>query len=142
MKNTPIPKVVADEIRRHVDPRKERFFLIPVHDGFFKVLTYAEGDGIHVTGLDVGEIIAIIRKEGCDCFMIAHNHPKSPFAIASEADIRTTKKIYDRAESEGLKLLDHIIVTDDRYMSFMEDGIITAYVPRKENRTNNLEIID
>ena len=133
---------IADEIRRSSDPRRERFFVLPVDGrGSFRIIQLSEGDGIHVA-VNIPKVLRIVQESGCRRFIIAHNHPDSPFAIASKADIRTSKKVYDMAKSMELELLDHIIVTETRYMSFREDGIIAAYEPHRENILNGHDIID
>lgn len=136
------PRRIADEIRRHCDPRHERFLVLPVSDdGSFSIHVLSEGDGIHVS-VDMPGIFRLVKSSGCRRFIIAHNHPDSPFPIASDADIRTSKKIYEMAKKAEIEFLDHIIVTETRYMSFREDGILTAYEPYRESRLNGLEIID
>lgn len=133
---------IVDTIRRCSDPRRERFFVLPVaDDGSFRMFRLAEGDGIHVP-VDIPEVFRITKGCGCMRFIVAHNHPDSPFPIASKADIRTSKKVYDMAKTLGMEFVDHIIVTETRYMSFREDGIIAAYEPHREKRLNNLEIVD
>lgn len=139
MTNTP---EIADTIRRRSDPRRERFFVLPVaDDGSTRIFQLAEGDGIHVP-VDIPKVFRITKGCGCRRFIIAHNHPDSPFPIASDADIRTSKKVYEIAKRMGFEFLDHIIVTETRYMSFREDGILAAYEPYRESRLNGLEIID
>lgn len=133
---------IAEKLRRYSDPRRERFFVLPVaDDGTMSIHTLAEGDGIHVS-VDILKMFSLVMKCGCRKFMVAHNHPDSPFPIASKADIRTSRRIYDEAGRLGLEFLDHIIVTETRYMSFREDGIIAAYEPYRENRLNGMDIID
>ena len=133
---------IADAIRKHSDPRRERFFVLPVaDDGSIRILLLAEGDGIHVP-VDIPKVFRITKQCGCRRFIVAHNHPDSPFPIASKADIRTSKRVYDMAKTLGMEFVDHIIVTETRYMSFREDGIIAAYEPHRERRLNDLEIVD
>lgn len=63
-----------------------------------------------------------IRKHAAQ-IMIAHNHP-SGGTDPSEEDIKITKRLYDAGKIMGIELLDHIIVTKQSYMSFMERGLI------------------
>lgn len=133
---------MADAIRKYSNPRRECFFVLPVaDDGSIHMFLLAEGDGIHVP-VDIPRVFRITKGCGCRRFIVAHNHPDSPFPIASKADIRTSKKVYDMAKALGMEFVDHIIVTETRYMSFREDGIIAAYEPHREKRLNDLEIID
>ena len=79
--------------------------------------------GINGTVIDV----RMIAKAGIDCLasgvILSHNHPSGNIN-PSNNDIELTKKI-----SEGLKLLDmqvldHIIISDDEYYSFIDNGNI------------------
>ena len=63
-----------------------------------------------------------IRKHAAQ-IMIAHNHP-SGGTDPSEEDIKITKRLYDAGKIMGIELLDHIIVTRQSYLSFMERGLI------------------
>ena len=71
--------------------------------------------------------VRIIMKKGLELLassiIICHNHPsgnKEP----SEADIRITGKIKDAAAFFDISLLDHIIVTDNGYFSFADNGTL------------------
>jgi DNA repair protein RadC len=53
--------------------------------------------------------------------VIAHNHP-SGSVIPSQEDRRTTARIKEVGELIGIKLLDHIIVSDSDFYSFNDKG--------------------
>lgn len=53
--------------------------------------------------------------------IICHNHPSGD-ATPSQEDITTTKRIYDAGEILGIKLLDHIIIGDNKYTSLKGIG--------------------
>ena len=53
--------------------------------------------------------------------LLFHNHPggsKEP----SNADIRTTNRLLESAEILGIGIIDHIIITQNGYTSFREEG--------------------
>jgi DNA repair protein RadC len=54
---------------------------------------------------------------------IFHNHPSGDPAPSAE-DIDITKRLKDGAELLGLRLLDHVVVGDDRYFSFNNKGMV------------------
>ncbi|MBQ2493643.1 MAG: hypothetical protein II520_00220 [Bacilli bacterium] len=54
-------------------------------------------------------------------FILVHNHP-SGNPDPSEADIRLTWELYSMASSLGLMLVDHVIVGEEGYYSFAENG--------------------
>jgi DNA repair protein RadC len=56
-------------------------------------------------------------------FILCHNHP-SGNTQPSEADEKITKKAKSVGELLDIKLLDHLILTEDSYMSFADEGRI------------------
>lgn len=55
--------------------------------------------------------------------ILLHNHPSGD-ATPSRQDIETTKIIKEAGDIIGIKLIDHIIIGDNEYVSFSEKGII------------------
>lgn len=55
--------------------------------------------------------------------IIAHNHPSGD-TIPSKEDINITERIKKSGEILGIKLLDHLIIGDGKYLSLKEDGYI------------------
>lgn len=58
--------------------------------------------------------------------IIAHNHP-SGIALPSVNDSNTTRKIEDALKAVDIKVLDHIIVADDDYVSMADNGFFNNY---------------
>ena len=52
-----------------------------------------------------------------------HQHPTGDPTPSSE-DISITRRLKDAGEIMGIKLLDHIIVGDGEYLSFVEQGML------------------
>jgi DNA repair protein RadC len=55
--------------------------------------------------------------------VVAHNHPSGSLK-PSQADIHLTEKIRDAGKLLDILLIDHLILTQDRYYSFADDGIL------------------
>ena len=55
--------------------------------------------------------------------ILVHNHPSNNL-IPSNADIDVTQKIILASEMVGIKVLDHLIVSNNDYFSFKEHEII------------------
>lgn len=53
--------------------------------------------------------------------LLLHNHPSGD-PTPSQADINITRDIKDMGEKMDIPLLDHIIIGDNKYVSFMEMG--------------------
>ena len=56
-------------------------------------------------------------------FYLIHNHPNSG-SEPSLADIKFTKKIREKASHINAKLIDHIIISQDGYYSFLRERLI------------------
>lgn len=54
--------------------------------------------------------------------VLLHNHPSGD-PTPSEADIKVTKRVMESGEILGIALADHIIIGDNRYISFRENGL-------------------
>lgn len=55
--------------------------------------------------------------------ILVHNHPSGD-PNPSHGDREVTSRIYQAGELLGIHLLDHIIIGDQRYMSFREQGLM------------------
>jgi DNA repair protein RadC len=79
--------------------------------------------GISGTVVDIRMILKEALFVGAACMILVHNHPsgnKQP----SQADITLTKQIQEAAKFMDISVLDHIIIADQSYYSFADDGII------------------
>lgn len=54
--------------------------------------------------------------------ILVHNHPSGNLSPSQE-DISLTKRIKEAGQLMGVKVLDHIIVTQSDYFSFVQEGI-------------------
>jgi len=79
--------------------------------------------GISGTIADPKVIFQTALKSNACSLILAHNHP-SGNTSPSEADIKLTKKLKSAGEFLDLPILDHIIVSDDSYKSFADEGLI------------------
>jgi DNA repair protein RadC len=55
--------------------------------------------------------------------ILAHNHPSGNLN-PSEADIRLTRRVKNAGEIIDIRLMDHIIFTEDGFYSFANEGVI------------------
>lgn len=69
----------------------------------------------------------IIIKVGldllCSGIILFHNHPSGNLK-PSEADKQLTQKVKEAAKFFDIKLTDHIIITEEAYLSMTDEGII------------------
>jgi DNA repair protein RadC len=60
---------------------------------------------------------------GATSLILSHNHPSGNLQ-PSKADDSITKNIADAASLVDIKLLDHLIVSEDGYYSYLDEGKI------------------
>ena len=87
--------------------------------GIYKL---SEG-GVSGTVADPKLIFAAAIKSNSSAIILAHNHP-SGNTQPSQADIQLTKRCREIGDLLEVKVLDHIIVTTDGYLSFADEGIM------------------
>lgn len=78
--------------------------------------------GITGTVVDVRLIFKTALEQNATSIILSHNHPSGKLQ-ASDADLQITKKLKAAGEQLDIKVLDHIIVTENGYLSFQDEGI-------------------
>ena len=73
--------------------------------------------------VDVRKIMATLLLSRATSFVLAHNHP-SGNVNPSGSDLKTTTQIHDAARIMQIRLIDHVILTEDGYYSFAENDQI------------------
>ena len=79
--------------------------------------------GITATLVDVRLLLKRALELNSTGLILCHNHPSGTLC-ASEADCKLTEKVKVSAKLMDIQLLDHIIVTDQSYFSFADEGRI------------------
>lgn len=75
----------------------------------------------------VRKVIELAVQYNAKFAVLSHNHP-SGLALPSNADILTTKKVYQALRLIDVVLIDHIIVADDDYVSLKESGFMDELI--------------
>lgn len=75
------------------------------------------------TVVDVRLIFAAALKANASGIIISHNHPSGTLA-ASQADRDITKKVKDAGRILEIPLLDHLILNNEGYYSFADQGML------------------
>lgn len=78
--------------------------------------------GITGTVVDIRLLFKMALEQNATAVLLTHNHPSGKL-LASEADIQITKKIKEAGKTLEIHVLDHIIVTENGYLSFQDAGI-------------------
>ncbi|MFV8327471.1 RadC family protein [Flavobacterium sp. ZS1P14] len=78
--------------------------------------------GITGTLVDVRLVFKTALEMGATGLILCHNHPSGTL-VPSDADKQITRKLKLAGESLEIKVLDHLIVTEANYFSFVDEGI-------------------
>ena len=77
--------------------------------------------GITGTVVDIRLVFKIAFEQNATGLILSHNHPSGKL-IASEADLKITKRIKEAGQTLEIQVLDHIIITENSYLSFQDEG--------------------
>lgn len=69
------------------------------------------------------EIFKSALIASCAAIVLIHNHP-SGCTVPSSEDLAITLRLKEASEIIGIRILDHIIVSDEEYTSFVERGLL------------------
>lgn len=69
------------------------------------------------------EIVKLVLSKNANSVILAHNHPSASLQPSSQ-DIETTKRIASALQTVSVKVIDHIIVAENRFTSFAEKGLL------------------
>lgn len=78
--------------------------------------------GITGTVVDIRIIFKMAFEQNATGLILTHNHPSGKL-IASEADLKITKRIKEAGQTLEIQVLDHLIITENGYLSFQDEGI-------------------
>ena len=104
--------------------REERLYEACL-DAKGKLLRCAKvADGsVDAVSVNIRVIVENALKCGASAVVLSHNHP-SGVALPSADDNATTLAVYDALRTVDIRLLDHIIVADDDFVSIRDNGLL------------------
>ncbi len=108
---------------RHLD---QEVFVGIYLDARHRVLSevrIAEG-GLTACAIHPREVLMPAVREAAAALIVAHNHPSGDPAPSSD-DIALTTRLSVAAEALGIRLLDHLVIGDGRYVSLAEEGLLS-----------------
>ena len=66
--------------------------------------------------------MAALKSNAC-CLILSHNHPSGNLK-PSQADEALTRKIFEAGKLLDIQVIDHVIVTNEGYYSFADEGLL------------------
>jgi DNA repair protein RadC len=111
-------------MRRHlVDLNHEEFWILLMGRSQ-KVLAkeLVSKGGLSETAVDPKVIFSMALQHQSSGIILIHNHPSGSLK-PSENDIRLTKRLADAGKILSINILDHLIISDEGFYSFADQGI-------------------
>ncbi len=119
------PRQVFDYFHHEFRDSRKEYFLTLLLDGKNRIIRrvqVSEGS-LNQSVVHPREVFIPAVKESAAAVILVHNHPTGDPAPSSE-DIAITRRLKEAGEIIGIKVLDHIIIGDGEYLSFVERGLL------------------
>jgi len=106
------------------DLNHEEFWVMLLNRGNKILDTFMVSQGgISGTVIDVRLILKRAIEKLASSIILCHNHPSGTMQ-ASDADQNITKKISESAQIMDITVLDHIVIGQNQYLSFADEGML------------------
>lgn len=69
------------------------------------------------------EVFKSVLLSNAACFIIGHNHPSGDLTPSPE-DIDITERLIQVGEVIGVPMIDHVIVSDNDFLSMRKSGVV------------------
>lgn len=134
-----VPEFVEHLLPWFVGEKEESIVLVSM-DNRCKVLntTRLFSGSVNAARFNTRAALQQALQDNATAVIIAHNHPNG-YAFPSEADVRTTIEIIEAFALTDVRVLDHIIVSDDDAVSmassYPHSELFDIHVPLTKMRT-------
>ncbi len=107
--------------------KKERFLcaLLDAKNRVFKETIVSEGT-LTSSPVHPREVFREAIKEAAAAVLFVHNHPSGD-PNPSRDDISITKRLVETGKVIGINVLDHVVISDGKYLSLKEKGYIDDF---------------
>jgi len=119
------PAQVFDFFHHELRDSRRELFLALLLDGKNRIsrkVQVSEGS-LNQSIVHPREVFAPAVRESAAAVIFIHNHPSGDPAPSRE-DREVTRRLKEAGEILGIKVLDHIIIGDGAYFSFVESGLL------------------
>ncbi len=122
------------------DHRKEIFYVILLNQAteVVSIEKISEGSS-NSTTVDLKQILTIALLKHANGIILCHNHP-SGRPKPSQRDLNITNQVILAAKMMQLQVLDHIIIGQNTYYSFMDEGLMEPLA--EPNPKDNSELLN
>jgi DNA repair protein RadC len=101
---------------------KEHFYIIALNSRNYSVAEISIGT-LDSSIVHPREVFLEAIKNKAASVIFVHNHPSGD-PEPSKDDLEITKRLVESGKILGIEVIDHIIITENKYFSFKEKGLI------------------
>ncbi len=107
--------------------RNEEVYMIALDDKRKVIRCVQIGDGgiVNAVQIAVKRVVTEVVNANATAVILAHNHPGG-VALPSLSDKRISSEIYNTLKMINVQMLDHIIVSDDDFVSMADSGFFES----------------
>lgn len=118
-------KDIVDILMPHMRDLKTEVFKVVYLDNNNRIIdiTDVAAGTVNQAMPIVREIIHSVLQKFAAAIICLHNHPSANIVPSTE-DKKFTKELCDAGRLMGIEILDHVIIGDDKYFSFDEEGLM------------------
>lgn len=129
------PDSIADYVRAHCRFRSEEVFLAFALDSDCHYLASEDisTGNAGMTEVNIRRVVDFLLRSKAACAIVAHNHPSGNLTPSVD-DMTTTRKLCDALRMIDVRLLDHIIVSNDDYLSMCSQVQFSSIFENKRLR--------
>lgn len=119
--NTPekVYQLIRSKLKDH---SREHFYIILLNTRNISLHEISVGT-LNTSLVHPREVFAEAIKHRAASIILAHNHPSGD-TTPSQQDKELTKRLVDAGKLLCIEVLDHVIVTQDAYLSFKQKGLL------------------
>jgi DNA repair protein RadC len=119
------PSQIFNHFHYRFRDRRREYFVALLLDGKNRIILeeqVSEGS-LNQSIVHPREVFSRAVKESAAAVILVHNHPSGDPAPSRE-DREITRRLKEAGDVLGIRVLDHIIIGDGSYFSFVEQGLL------------------
>jgi DNA repair protein RadC len=119
------PSQIFNHFHYRFRDRRREYFVVLLLDGKNRIILeeqISEGS-LNQSIVHPREVYSRAVKESAAAVILVHNHPSGDPAPSRE-DREITRRLKEAGDVLGIRVLDHIIIGDGSYFSFVEQGLL------------------
>ncbi|MDU5080541.1 DNA repair protein RadC [uncultured Tissierella sp.] len=116
-----VSNLLMDEMK-FLQKEEFRILILDTKNQITKVETISIGT-LNASIVHPRDVFKSALLNSANAIILTHNHPSGDPTPSNE-DINITNRLIDAGNLIGIKVLDHIIIGDNRYISFKEKNLI------------------